>query len=187
MKTILAAIALAAGWAVAEAAPPVKGGAIAAIQAEATAKVEKVDQDGKTVTIKDPAGNTVKIEVPPDVQSLKGIKPGMLLDIRYLQATALAFAKPGVRPGFQEETVTLVPKDGSGQAVVNTKEITGMVQDLDRSKRTVTVKGPDGRTHMLAVPEDVEGFDQVKTGDTVVLRYSEAVALAASKQDRGAK
>ena len=48
-------------------------------------------------------------------------------------------------------------------------------------KRTVTLKGPEGKIQTYKVGEEVKNFKQVKKGDQVVLRVTEALALEVEK------
>ena len=186
MNRMLIAIAIVGGAVMAHAAPgdnapPLKGGSFAVTETETTAKVVKVDQSLKTVTIKAPMGKRVTIGVPDDVQDLTAIKAGSMLKIKYVQAEALAIAKPGETPVMEEATAHLAPIAGTpAEVVVNTKHITGSVLDIDRANRELTLKGPAGSRMTLKVPDDVSGFDQAKVGDTVALTYSDAIAVMAT-------
>ncbi|MGO9689996.1 MAG: hypothetical protein ACLP2X_15830 [Syntrophobacteraceae bacterium] len=48
-------------------------------------------------------------------------------------------------------------------------------------KRTVTLKGPEGKIRTYKVGKEVKKFKQVKKGDQVVLRVTEALALEVEK------
>jgi hypothetical protein len=52
---------------------------------------------------------------------------------------------------------------------------------VDRKLRTVTVRGPDGRTVTLDVPKEAQNFDRVKPGASFKIRYVESVALTLQK------
>jgi hypothetical protein len=41
----------------------------------------------------------------------------------------------------------------------------------------MALKGPKGRVVALTVADDVQGFDQLKVGDTVAVAYAQALAL----------
>jgi len=45
----------------------------------------------------------------------------------------------------------------------------------------VTVKGPKGNVNTVKVGDHVKNLDQVKVGDQVVVRYTEAVAISVEK------
>ena len=55
------------------------------------------------------------------------------------------------------------------------------VEDINYKTRTVTLKGPQGGTVTLAVHESAKKFNQVKKGDQVVARVTEAVVMAIRK------
>jgi hypothetical protein len=71
---------------------------------------------------------------------------------------------------------------GAGQAV----EIKAEVTAIDKAARTVTLKGPRGKTKTLTVSKQARNFDQIKVGDVVTLAYLEALTLKLEKAE-GAK
>lgn len=84
------------------------------------------------------------------------------------------------------EAVIVEAKGPTGGGVGQAVEIQAMVTAIDKAKRTVTVKGPQGKTHTLAVSQEVRNFDQVKVGDMITLTYLQAVTLQLEKTE-GAK
>jgi hypothetical protein len=71
-------------------------------------------------------------------------------------------AKPGEKPEYVEESETTV---------------TATILDLDKAKEAVTLKGPDGDVVVVQVA-DPANLDKVKVGDTIVITYTEALAIA---------
>jgi hypothetical protein len=59
--------------------------------------------------------------------------------------------------------------------------VTAKVEAIDPQKRTVTLRGPQGNAVTLKVDEQVQKLDQVKAGDELVVRHTEAVAIAVQK------
>jgi Cu/Ag efflux protein CusF len=59
-------------------------------------------------------------------------------------------------------------------------KVHGTVAAVDRENRTITLKGPQGRTVTLDV-KDPSKLDAVKVGDPVVATYVEAVAIEVKK------
>jgi hypothetical protein len=55
------------------------------------------------------------------------------------------------------------------------------VTKVDRKGRTVTIRGPAGNLHTLAVPTEAKNLDQVKPGDRFRMTYAEAAAVALTK------
>ena len=56
------------------------------------------------------------------------------------------------------------------------------VQSIDQAKKTVTIKGPRGNTHEIAV-KDPATFQKLKEGDTIVITFTEAVAISLEKKE----
>ena len=55
------------------------------------------------------------------------------------------------------------------------------VTKIDAKARTVTIRGPAGNLHVLAVPEEAQNLDQVKPGDRFRVSYAEAMAVSVKK------
>jgi len=55
------------------------------------------------------------------------------------------------------------------------------VQAVDLKKRTVTLKGPEGKVVTIKVDNSVKNLPQVKVGDEVVAKYYQAVAIQVKK------
>jgi len=55
------------------------------------------------------------------------------------------------------------------------------VTKVDPKARTVTIRGPAGNLHILAVPEEAQNLDQVKPGDRFRVAYAEAMAVSVKK------
>ena len=64
---------------------------------------------------------------------------------------------------------------------INTIDVSATVQAIDRENRAVTLKRADGRLVKTNVDESVKAFDTLKVGDTVHVRYTQAVAVAVEK------
>jgi hypothetical protein len=55
------------------------------------------------------------------------------------------------------------------------------VVDVDREKRIVTVRGPQGREVTINVPPEAQNLDQVQPGSRFKVRYLESVAVSIKK------
>ena len=65
--------------------------------------------------------------------------------------------------------------------MVETVEVTAKVEAVDPAKRTVTLRGPEGGVRTIKVDERVRRLEEVKPGDEVVVRHTEALAIAFSR------
>jgi len=66
-------------------------------------------------------------------------------------------------------------------AVVSAVEISAQVVAIDKTTRTVTLKGPKGNVVDIVAGEQVKNFDQIKVGDLVVARYAQALMFELRK------
>jgi hypothetical protein len=66
--------------------------------------------------------------------------------------------------------------------MVSVKQVTAKVEGINYAERWVTIRGPLGGLRKLAAGPEVVRFDSVQVGDTVVLRYTEALGLKMLKQ-----
>ena len=56
-------------------------------------------------------------------------------------------------------------------------EVTAKVTDINKAKRVITLKRPDGELVTLRASDEVRNFNQVKKGDNVSVRYYLSVAF----------
>ncbi|HET6599356.1 MAG TPA: hypothetical protein VFG60_05285 [Burkholderiaceae bacterium] len=66
-----------------------------------------------------------------------------------------------------------------------TTAITGKVTRIDRDERMVVVRDKNGKMATVKVGANVPNFDTIDMGDTVTMRYTEAVSLAIAKGGLG--
>jgi Cu/Ag efflux protein CusF len=64
-------------------------------------------------------------------------------------------------------------------------QATAVVEAIDPATRRVRLKGADGRSMMVQASPSVQNFQQVKVGDRVTVRYTEAVAAEVVKPGTG--
>lgn len=82
--------------------------------------------------------------------------------------------KPSVQGG------TVVASEPGKAALVSAAEVTATVVALDKATRTITLKGPK-RTVDVVAGDEVRNFDQIRVGDSVVVKYVEALTLELKK------
>jgi len=59
--------------------------------------------------------------------------------------------------------------------------VSATIEALDKAKRLVTLKGPEGNSIVVQAGPEVKNFDQLKVGDQVVVKYLEALTLELKK------
>lgn len=171
-------IAGAADQAAPAAKPAGEPGAIVAEAVSATAKVTAIDAAKRTVTL-EMDGKTKTITCGPEVRNFPQIKVGDLVKTTFVEALAVYIQKAGAPAGGDElATVTLAPK-GAKPGVLVTKSVVlnAKIDAVDAKQGTVTVTGPEGNTKTLKVAKSVKGLKDLKKGDDIVVRYTEALAI----------
>jgi hypothetical protein len=148
-----------------------------------TGTVESIDQANRTVTIRRSDGQTVTLEAPPAAKNFDQIQPGDAVRAEYLEAVAVLVRTPSGPPQAGENsTIAVAPKGEKPKAVATkTVELTARVEAIDYDRRTVVLVGPQGNRRVVKVDDRVKRLNEVKPGDEVVVRYTEAVAISFSK------
>lgn len=160
------------------AAEPAKGTAVAVTESEGVVEIVSVDRAARTVAVRGPTGAMMTFTVPHEAQNLDRVKPGDLFTMRYVEALAIAVRKGGDASASELQTVELAPRGGTpGGRVVNTKQISAVVTEIDRPGRALTVQGPQKKGLTLRVTDEVQSFEEIAVGDSITLTYTEAVVL----------
>jgi hypothetical protein len=73
--------------------------------------------------------------------------------------------------------VAAVKTEPGRVTVAEAVQVTASVEAIDKAKRLISLKGPDGNVFVVQAGPDVKNFDQIKVGDMVAARYVEALTL----------
>ncbi len=161
-----------------------KPGRVVTSVAVVTATVEAVDYERRKVTLKGPQGNSVTLHVDERARNFNQIKVGDKVKAEYYESVALYVQKDdGSQPSAGEgAAVSLAPLgEKPGISAVETVVITATVEAIDYKSRTVTLKGPKGKSRTFKVDKSARDMEKVKVGDQVVARHTVAVAISVSK------
>jgi len=143
-----------------------------------TATVEAIDMQTRKVTLKGPSGNMVTVMAGEKVRNLPQVQVGDKVMLDYVESLVVRMANPGE---VRDETSGLIgaAEPGSKPGVLGATETTvsATIEAIDKKEETVTLKGPDGGIKIVKV-QDPANLKKVKVGDTIVITYTEAVALS---------
>ena len=141
-----------------------------------TATIEAIDKANRTVTLKEPAGSSVEIEAPEQMEGFNSLRAGDSGTATYFAAIAVNLRKPGTRApcGTDDDDAAERPhawiRDQEGA------DGHGTVEAIDAKAPSLTVKGPQGRVVRLPV-RDATQLQNVKVGDTVDVTYYESLLI----------
>jgi hypothetical protein len=148
-----------------------------------TAKIEYIDKKDRVVGLRGPAGNLAFFEVDEAVKNFNRIKVGDQVKADYYEALAVYLGKPGTQPEEDAGAIiaTAAPGKKPGVFAVGAVDESASVTAIDRTKRTVTVKGPQGHTYTVKVDPSLSAFETINVGDSIHIRYVEAIAISVEK------
>lgn len=159
-----------------------KPGGVVVDVIQLSGKVTAVDYQKRTVTIEGFQGRSATFNAK-HARNLDQVKVGDVVKADYIEEVALFVRKADAPPSVSEgQAVELAPKGSMpGGLVVETLEIKAAVEDVNTRKRTITVKGVDGKARTFKADKSVKNFKEIKKGDQVVLRVTEAFALSVAR------
>jgi len=106
----------------------------------------------------------------------------------------LALLLIGTLSNCSESNQSLAPEENSaimyeegkaGLVAVSTSEITAIVKDIDKTLRTLTLEGENGKEVNIRVGSDAVNFNKIEVKDKVTVTAAEELIIAVNKQ--GAK
>jgi translation initiation factor IF-1 len=162
--------------------PPPKPMATVEDTVEVSATVEKVDVLNRLLSLKTESGEVVTVEVDPAVQNLVQVNPGDRVVARYRQAIGATISKEAagqpVTVDVQADRAKLGQKPSARTSQTTNVPVT--ITAVDTKTNQVTFYGSDGLVRVFTVqtPQAKEFIKQLKPGDTVVVSFTEALALS---------
>ena len=151
------------------------------------AKVEAIDLQKRIVVLRSPSGNLVTLKVPKNAKRLNEIKRGDIVTASYGAYLLTEFRDPTPEeeklPYLELSSTKTAPKNiapGRSGDIVIRAVVT--VEVINLRDKLVTVKGPRGNYVTLPV-EDESLLEDLKVGETGVVTYAEAFALAIEKTE----
>jgi hypothetical protein len=150
-----------------------------------TAKVEAIDQAKREVTLKGPLGNVVTFVVDKRVKRLNEFSVGDDVTADYYVSLAGELRAPTEEEKKTPLTILAgaerAPKSESPAGVgLRAFKVVATVIGLDLPTQSVTLEGPLGNSGSIRAAH-VENLKQLRLGDTVVVTYTEALAISLEK------
>jgi len=147
--------------------------------ASLTAKVEAIDLEHRTVTVRGPRRNAVTLEVGEDVRNLPQVKVGDLVKVRYYESIALELKNGPAAPAATASGATGRAEEGQKPAGAGVARVEAdvTVQNIDAKNMIVTVKGPKGNVFDVKA-RDPKRVAELKVGDVIHVTYTEALAVS---------
>jgi hypothetical protein len=152
------------------------------------ARVEAINPTTREVTLKGSGGNVVTFTVDKRVTRLDEVKVGDQVVADYY----VSFVAELRAPTAEEKANPLTVLQQTAKAPAGTQPAAGVlhitkavvtVEGLDRPTKTLTVSGKGGMVTIEV--EDVAALSKLHLGDTIVVTYTEALAVSLEKRAPG--
>jgi hypothetical protein len=163
-------------------------GRVQTIHNKLTAEVTAINLASREVTLKGPQGNEVTITASPAVKRLDEVRVGDFVRVDYLVSVAAEIRKPTAEEAAHPLVImTAGGKSPEGDTpaagVARRFKVVTTIEALNRPEQTITVKGPRGN-YLTARVADPERLTKVRIGETIVIVYTEALAVSLEKADK---
>ena len=148
-----------------------------------TATIKAIDLKSRHVTLRLPDGKKQTFAVDPQVKNLDKVKRGDQVVVQYKDAIEVELTTPDPTRPLPLPTEAMVvdhrtAEGGKPEGVVaRSLTLTGTVESYDPESKVAVIKGSDGETLRVNI-QHPERWTQVKAGDIVTARFSEALAIA---------
>jgi hypothetical protein len=148
-----------------------------------TAEVVGIDRVDRTLGLLGPDGDVVEVEVSYKARNFDQIEIGDKVKVVYYESVALYMGNPGENPEVTAGLVAARSPEGDKPAgvAVEAVDVSATIMKINEKKRKVTLKLPDGKKVKTKVDKSVKGFDSLKVGDSVHVRYTQAIAISVEK------
>ena len=150
------------------------------------AEVIAIDHDTRELSVRSPLGEIITITAGEQIERLNEIAVGDSIVITYIASLEGELRKPTeeelAEPWVELDAAAIASKDMEPGALVGTViRAVCTIEGMNRVTRTIMIKDPRGKYHMIAdvEPEKMEG---VTLGTTIVLTYTQAVAVSLKKK-----
>lgn len=143
-------------------------------------EVVKIDKKTRTITFKNKDGES-KFVAGPEITNFAQIKKGDHVNVNYELAVAIELIKTksdGVRTKVETNTVTKSKSDEKpSEKITNKTTIVADIIEVNREKKLVSVKGPNGKITTVTVKNPALLAD-VNVGEQVKVVYFDAMAAS---------
>jgi hypothetical protein len=144
------------------------------------AKIVRVDETGKLVTIEGPNGGEMVVNAN-NPYNLAAAKVGEPVVVRFYEMATIRKKQPGetfpAKASLSKGLVTAEPGQVPGAAYGEKLTRVVSVVAIDQANGTATVKAPDGTTQTVKA-RDPNNLKLLKAGDELVVTHAEAEAIS---------
>jgi hypothetical protein len=150
---------------------------------EITATVATINHETREVTLRDEDGNEVSFVAGDVARNLDQVQVGDIVTAAYEERISVqVFENDGMEPDSAELAAMARAEKGEmpGGAVVDTKIVTAVVEDINIEANTFKLRGPQGEVKEFTA-RNPENLKRAEVGDLVVMTVTDAVAISVER------
>jgi hypothetical protein len=158
-----------------------------AVLVSVTATVQAIDLDKREVTVKGPLGNVVSFTVDKRVKRLNEVKVGDDVTAEYYVSLAGELRAPTEEEKqnpvqILAETARAPKGTQPAGGALRVLKVVTTVQGLDLPTQSVTLQGQGPMGYCATIrARNVDNLKKLHLGDTIVVTYTEALAVSLKK------
>jgi hypothetical protein len=143
------------------------------------ARVQAISRKNQILTLKFPDEKVAKVRVRGTVRNFSEIGVGDAIKAKFADDVEVFPVAPTGKPLWNEiQEIKKTPRGTRpGTPVIKPYEYASMVTAIDYGARKITLKGPEGRPIRITAKSELTRFNEIKAGDQVVARFTEATSI----------
>ena len=149
-----------------------------------TATVEAIDLKTRIVKLRTLEGKPFTVRVGKEAVNLPQVKKGDKVEITYAQVLEVRMAEPG-EVSAEVGTIIGGAEPGAkphGIGITETN-VTATILEIDKANEAAQLQFADGTIAVVKV-QNPANLDKVKVGDTIAIKYIEAIDIAVKGKKR---
>jgi hypothetical protein len=159
---------------------------VEAFYADHIGTVEQIDHESGALAVKDDKGNTMLMQIYPEVHSFDQVNQGDRGNIEYLESVVVSLlqaSEPGanVPEPTGESIIVRNPGVKTSQIPVETYTVTGTLDKVNYKQRykilLAELKGPNGNSYRVSFPKEIRDARKLDNGDQVTVELTPMLAL----------
>jgi hypothetical protein len=146
--------------------------------------VLSIDKTSRLATVQRAAGDTVTVQVGPEVKNFDQLKAGDVINVVYVEQLMIHVEPPGeLSTSAQATESTAQPGEKPGGMYGESYQTKATIAAIDKANGTATLTGQGGDT-LVVTPQDPGNLDKVKVGDMVVFTYVQNIAVSVAPKKK---
>ncbi len=146
---------------------------------KASATVDAIDYDDRSIALTGPKGNTEIFRVTQDVRNFGQIKKGDTVKVEYYNKIYASVRKVSEAPSSISIDSSTIAKLGEKPGIVCSRQavVLANVESIDYTTRVLKLKTSLGDNMTLTADPKLQDLDKVHAGDQVVFDYTEVISI----------